>query len=102
MVFAYCVKGLDVNAFIPLIETLVDTGDLPKDATAIAFPAGQPDAKTIYVACTQSILKDTEDITTLPVEVFAEVCQAVQSGIYQTWGAEKLFGSTPDGGAATS
>ena len=91
MVFCYCVKGLDVNAFIPLIETLVDTGDLAEDATAIAFPAGEPKAKQIYVASIQSILKDSEDITTLSPEAFADVCKTVQSGSYQTWGNKKLF-----------
>lgn len=97
MVFCYCVTGLDFNAFLPLIEALEDTGDLPPGATALAFPAGQPGVKTLYVASTHSILKDTEDITTLTTEAFAEVCQRVQTGAYQTWGNKNLFAASEAG-----
>ncbi|HEV7330042.1 MAG TPA: hypothetical protein VGN63_03295 [Flavisolibacter sp.] len=95
MVHAYHVTGLDFHAFMPLIESLVDSGDLQPGTTAIAFPKEDPSAKTIYVASTIPILKDTEDIKMLDTNAFAEVCRLVSTGAFSAWGAVALFGGTP-------
>ena len=91
MVHAYQVTGLDFYTFFPLIESLIENGDLGPGSTAIAYPKEDPGAKNIYVASSLPVLKDTEDIKTLDRETFAEICHRDRTGIYRIWGNSELF-----------
>lgn len=91
MVYAYQMTGLDVSSFAPLLESLIDSGDILPGAAAIAYPNEDPSAKNIYVVSVLSILKDSEDCKTLDGEAFAEVCRLVSTGTFAVWGNPGLF-----------
>ncbi len=91
MVNAYQITGLDFHAFMPLIESLIDSGDLQPGDTAIAYPVEESSAKAIYVVSTLPILKNSVDVKTLDQDALAELCRLVKAGTYATWGNKELF-----------